>query len=103
MLRPTLTFRKHYTPSTPRCRVSTSRRCSQARCLDLPTVEKDLLILMAANYGNIDRYPRLRRPAHVEGELNCVARGAHHDTMFALWCARQPDPAGEQPVPYEVL
>lgn len=29
---------------------------------DLPTMDKDLLIQMAAYYGNINRYSRLRRP-----------------------------------------
>lgn len=38
---------------------------------DLPTVDKDLLILMAAWSGNIDRYARLRRPTMIHGELPC--------------------------------
>jgi hypothetical protein len=71
--------------------------------LDLPTVEKDLLILMAAYYGNIDRYARLRRPAHIEKELSCVVRGAYHNTMFALWCARQPDLAKRHQVAEAVI
>ncbi|KAJ5968334.1 hypothetical protein N7501_004582 [Penicillium viridicatum] len=32
---------------------------------DIPTVDKDLLILMAAWSGNIDRYARLRRPTRI--------------------------------------
>lgn len=38
---------------------------------DLPVVNKDLLILMAAYYGDIDRYARLRRPEPVHHEINC--------------------------------
>ncbi len=38
---------------------------SQRLPLDLPTVDKDLLILMAAYYGDIDRYERLRRPSMI--------------------------------------
>jgi hypothetical protein len=37
--------------------------------IDLPTVEKDLLILMAAYYGDIDRYARLRREELLRAEL----------------------------------
>ncbi|KAH8910646.1 hypothetical protein BR93DRAFT_923352 [Coniochaeta sp. PMI_546] len=63
--------------------------------LDLPTVEKDMLILMAAYHGNIDRYARLRRPVLLEtptqSETSCVVRGCYHNTMFALWCSRQRD------------
>jgi hypothetical protein len=32
---------------------------------DLPWGDKDLLILMAAYHGDVDRYARLRRPQHV--------------------------------------
>lgn len=35
--------------------------------LELPTVQKDLLIACAAYYGDVDRYARLRRPAWVHG------------------------------------
>lgn len=46
---------------------------------DLTTVDKDLLILMAAWSGNIDRYAnRLRRPTMINGELPCVVRGIYH-------------------------
>lgn len=52
---------------------------------DLPTVNKDLLILMAAYEGNIDRYARLRRPQMIPNELYCVIRGIYHHTTFARW------------------
>lgn len=57
--------------------------------LDLPTVEKDLIIPMAAYYGDIDRYSRLRRPKFVYSEQACIVRGIYHNTLFALWWARQ--------------
>lgn len=57
---------------------------------DLPTLNKDLLILMAAYYGNVDRYVRLRRPKMIQNELACCVRGVFHNTMFALWWSRQP-------------
>ncbi|KAK7741777.1 hypothetical protein SLS53_004841 [Cytospora paraplurivora] len=60
--------------------------------LDLPTVDKDLIILMAAYYGDIDRYSRLRRPNYVYSELSCIVRGIYHNTLFALWWARQDNP-----------
>ncbi|KAL2837090.1 hypothetical protein BJX68DRAFT_273228 [Aspergillus pseudodeflectus] len=56
---------------------------------DLPTVDKDLLILMAAWSGNIDRYVRLRRPSKIEGELPCIVRGIHHYPLFAKWWLTQ--------------
>lgn len=60
--------------------------------LDLPWGNKDLLVLMAAYHGNIDRYARLRRPSHVSAaEACCVVRGIYHNTMFAKWCSLQPD------------
>ena len=54
---------------------------------DLPalTVDKDMLILMAAFEGNIDRYARLRRPYPIKGETHCVVRGIYHNTSFAKW------------------
>lgn len=62
--------------------------------VDLPWGNKDLLILMAAYYGNIDRYARLRRPMHVSmAEAHCIVRGIYHNTMFAKWCSLQPDAA----------
>lgn len=60
--------------------------------LDLSWGDKDLLILMAAYYGEIDRYARLRRPSHVSlAEANCIVRGIYHNTMFAKWFSLQPD------------
>ncbi|KIH94803.1 hypothetical protein SPBR_09234 [Sporothrix brasiliensis 5110] len=58
---------------------------------DLQAVNKDMLILMAAAEGNVDRYARLRRPSLVENELFCVVRGIYHSTMFAKWWAMQLD------------
>jgi hypothetical protein len=43
--------------------------------LDLPMCDKDPLILMAAYYGNIDRYDRLRRPRLIEDEWVFIIRG----------------------------
>ncbi|KAF6839929.1 hypothetical protein CPLU01_01526 [Colletotrichum plurivorum] len=54
---------------------------------DLPAVNKDVLINMAAYEGNIDRYSRLRRPKQIVNELLCVARGIYHHTSFARWLA----------------
>ncbi|KAJ4052262.1 hypothetical protein NW753_000251 [Fusarium oxysporum] len=55
----------------------------------LPSVEKDILLLMAAFTGNIDRYLRLRRPHPVNGDMQCTARGIYHNTFFAKWCYEQ--------------
>ncbi|POR37749.1 Uncharacterized protein TPAR_02063 [Tolypocladium paradoxum] len=64
----------------------------------LPTTRKELLILMAAYEGNIDRYARLCRPPAARAslaELLCIVRGIHHSTSFAKWMAvlldSQPD------------
>lgn len=62
--------------------------------LDLPTVYKDLLICVAAYYGDIDRYDRLRRPRMVDGELECCVRGIYHNSMFAVWWSKQQLPDG---------
>jgi len=63
--------------------------------IDLPWGDKDLLILMAAYHGDVDRYARLRRPLHVSmAERNCIVRGIYHNTPFARWCSLQPDMAG---------
>lgn len=56
---------------------------------DLPAVDKDLLILMAAYYGDIDRYVRLRRPEPLQDETDCCIRGIYHNTMFAIWWSKQ--------------
>lgn len=53
--------------------------------LDLPTMNKDVLILMAAYEGNVDRYVRLRRPGMIPEEAQCVIRGIYHNTTFAKW------------------
>jgi hypothetical protein len=58
---------------------------------DLPTVQKDLLILWAALHGDIDRYARLRRPYRIRKETECVVRGIYHSPMFAKWCSLQRD------------
>ncbi|KAI6785965.1 uncharacterized protein J7T54_006304 [Emericellopsis cladophorae] len=55
---------------------------------DLPTMNKHLLILMAAYMGNVDRYARLRRPWPVKAELKCLLRGIYHSTFMATWLAR---------------
>ncbi|GFF30323.1 hypothetical protein IFM58399_02544 [Aspergillus lentulus] len=65
---------------------------SQPLPVDLPQGNKDLLILMAAYYGNIERYARLRRSRMIEGEPGCLVRGIYHNSMFALWCRTQTIP-----------
>ncbi|KAK3302799.1 uncharacterized protein B0T15DRAFT_543975 [Chaetomium strumarium] len=57
---------------------------------DLPAVDKDILILISAWSGDIDRYARLRRPVPVPGELQCVVRGIYHNTFFAKWWSTLP-------------
>ncbi|KAF9878318.1 hypothetical protein CkaCkLH20_04356 [Colletotrichum karsti] len=52
---------------------------------DLPTTNKDVLIIMAAWEGNIDRYLRLRRPFRIANEISAVIRGIYHHTPFARW------------------
>lgn len=47
---------------------------------DLSTVNKDLLILMAA---------WSRRSTMINGELSCVVRGIYHDPFFAKWWLTQ--------------
>ncbi|THY25664.1 hypothetical protein D6D01_05008 [Aureobasidium pullulans] len=56
---------------------------------DLLTMDKDLLILMAAYNGDIDRYARLRRPMFIKQEADCCVRGIFHNTMFAIYWARK--------------
>jgi hypothetical protein len=59
---------------------------------DLPTMQKDLLILSAAYEGNLDRYARLRRPGRsVEYELHCLVPGVYRSTALALWLERHPE------------
>jgi hypothetical protein len=57
--------------------------------LHLPTVDKDLLILMAAYYGDIDRYTRLRRPMMIKKEVHCCVHGIYHNTLYAVWWSKQ--------------
>ncbi|EWG47509.1 hypothetical protein FVEG_07590 [Fusarium verticillioides 7600] len=57
----------------------------------LPRVDKDILILMAAFTGNIDRYIRLKRPRPINGEMQCIVHGIYHNTFFAKWCFEQPE------------
>lgn len=47
---------------------------------------------MAAYYGDIDRYSRLRRPRLIKSEMACVVRGIYHNSMFAKWWSFQPKP-----------
>lgn len=66
------------------------RLVSEPLPLDLTTVQKDLLIIMAAYYGDVDRYARLRRPHFIAGEYGCCIRGIYHNTPFAIWWSKQP-------------
>jgi hypothetical protein len=60
--------------------------------VDLPCGDKDILILMAAYYGDVDRYARLRRPLSVSlTESYCITRGIYHSTVFAKWWSLQPE------------
>ncbi|TID01637.1 hypothetical protein CH35J_003440 [Colletotrichum higginsianum] len=59
---------------------------------DLTTCHKDLLILMAAHNGDIDRYHRLRRPRLIDTEIQCIIRGIYHNSLFAQWWKTQPFP-----------
>lgn len=59
---------------------------------DLPTVHKDLLILVAAFEGNLDRYARLRRPGRtIDYELHCVLPGVYKSFAMANWLHRNPE------------
>lgn len=59
---------------------------------DLPAMpDKNMLVVMAAYHGNVDRYVRLRRPRMVPGELDCCIRGIYHSTPFARWWFEQDD------------
>jgi hypothetical protein len=59
---------------------------------DLPTMNKDLFILLSAYTGNIDRYARLRRPTLVRGEWTCILRGIYHSPAYAKWWTLHPAP-----------
>ncbi|CAK7218965.1 hypothetical protein SCUCBS95973_003661 [Sporothrix curviconia] len=51
-----------------------------------PAGSKDLLVLMAAYNGDVDRYARLHRPLPVSrAETFCIRRGIYHSTAFARW------------------
>ncbi|KAF6832249.1 hypothetical protein CMUS01_06989 [Colletotrichum musicola] len=52
---------------------------------DLPAMNKDVLINLAAWNGNVERYLRLRRPELIPNELASVIRGAYFHTPFARW------------------
>ncbi|KAM7182802.1 hypothetical protein V8F33_014009 [Rhypophila sp. PSN 637] len=54
---------------------------------DLPAGNKDVLLLMGAYNGDIDRYVRLRRPKPIDGQFHCIMRGIFHNTMFAKYWA----------------
>jgi hypothetical protein len=59
---------------------------------DLPTMHKDLMILIAAFEGNLDRYARLRRPGQtIDFELHCVLPGIYKSFAMASWLDRNPD------------
>lgn len=58
---------------------------------DLPMVQEDILIVMAAYSGDVDRYARLRRPEFVECELACCVHGIYHNPLFARWWMDQPE------------
>lgn len=64
---------------------------------DLPAGNKNLLLLAAAYYGNIERYIRLRRPKAIEGEVNSIIRGIYHNGMFALFWEKQTNPPEGEP------
>ncbi|ETS76874.1 hypothetical protein PFICI_10748 [Pestalotiopsis fici W106-1] len=77
--------------------------------LDLPPINKDLLILTAAYEGNVDRYARLRRPHLIQDEAFCVIRGIHHSAAFARWWSGElaqglPERcgSGDHPSPYKI-
>lgn len=46
---------------------------------------------MAAYYGDVNRYVRLRRPRMIDNEIYCIARGIYHNPIFAKWWSLQPD------------
>lgn len=73
----------------PKPRVDAAALLSTPLPTDLPAVNKDLLILMAAYEGNIDRYTRLRRPQMIAKEWVCVVSGIYHHPLFAMWWAAE--------------
>ncbi|KAJ6073192.1 hypothetical protein N7467_011277 [Penicillium canescens] len=61
---------------------------------DLPFINKDKLIHVAAYNGDIDRYARLRRPQMLKHEWAMVIHGIYHNAIFAKWWTTQ---IAEQP------
>ncbi|KAK0708416.1 hypothetical protein B0H67DRAFT_340411 [Lasiosphaeris hirsuta] len=64
---------------------------SESLPADLPTADKDVLILIAAFNGDIDRYARLRRPWLIDKsiKINLCVRDIYHNTFFAQWWLRR--------------
>lgn len=59
---------------------------------DLPLINKDKLIHVAAYNGDIDRYARLRRPQMLEHEWALVIHGIYHYPFFAkYWTTQLPE------------
>jgi len=58
---------------------------------DLPTVNKNLLILVAAYTGNIERYLRLRYKTPIKFEIECLAHGCRHNPYMAAWVTNHPE------------
>ena len=56
---------------------------------DLPFINKDKLIQVAAYNGEIDRYARLRRPQMLRHEWAMVVHGIYHNPIFAKWWSTQ--------------
>ncbi|BCR95053.1 uncharacterized protein AKAW2_12099A [Aspergillus luchuensis] len=56
---------------------------------DLPFINKDKLIHVAAYNGEIDRYARLRRPHMLKHEWAMVVHGIYHNPIFAKWWSTQ--------------
>lgn len=58
---------------------------------DLPTMNKHLLIDMAAYNGDVDRYVRLVNRRTAFREINKIIRGIHWNPLFARFWAQQLD------------
>ncbi|KAJ5096652.1 hypothetical protein N7456_007373 [Penicillium angulare] len=56
---------------------------------DLPLINKDKLIKLAAYNGEIDRYARLRRPQMIDDEWAFVVHGIYHNPIFAKYWTTQ--------------
>ncbi|KAI8161337.1 hypothetical protein KHU50_008302, partial [Colletotrichum sp. SAR 10_65] len=84
------------TPVVPNSDEEALKILCQPLPVDLTTCHKDLLILMAAYNGDIDRYHRLRRPRLLDHEIGCIVRGIYHNTLFAQWWKSQPLPEGDE-------